>query len=142
MLHEDGDETVEVLLFAASGDEALTEAFDRAERFDLTVVNDAETALDRMRSGEVPPPQLLLMEFEGDGEGVELLQTVKADEQLRRIPVITISDSPTACEQSYDEQANAHVERPADPDGFDEAVDRIESFWVRAATLPPVTNDS
>jgi CheY-like chemotaxis protein len=135
-------ETVDVLLFAVTGDEALVDAFDRADRFDLTVVNDADAALDRMRSGEFPPPQLLLMEFEGDGEGMKLLQTVKDDEKLRRIPVITISDSPTACERSYAEQANAHVERPSDPDGFDEAVDRIESFWVRAATLPPLTNDS
>ena len=132
---------VDVLLFAATGDEALAEAFDRADRFQLTVVNSAEAALDRM-SGEVPPPQLLLMEFEGDGEGMELLRTVKDDERLRRIPVITISDTSDACELSYDQHANAHVERPTDAAGFDEAVERIESFWVRAATLPPVTNDS
>lgn len=132
---------VDVLLFAATGDEALAEAFDRAERFQLTVVNSAEVALDRM-SGEVPPPQLLLVEFEGDGEGMELLRAVKDDEGLRRIPVITISDTSGACELSYDQHANAHVERPSDPEGFDEAVERIESFWVRAATLPPITNDS
>jgi hypothetical protein len=121
MSHVDEDETeVDVLLFAPTGDEALTDAFDRGERFQLTVVNDADVALDRIRSGEFPPPQLLLMEFDGGSDSVELLQTVKDDEMLRRIP----------------------VERPSDPDGFDEVVDRIESFWVRAATLPPLTNDS
>jgi CheY-like chemotaxis protein len=133
---------VDVLLYAATGDDALAAAFDRAERFHLTVVTDADEALDRMRRGEVPPPQLLLMEFEGDGDGMELLRTVKDDEQLRRLPVITISDSSSACELSYDQHANAHVERASDPAGFDEAVERIESFWVRAATLPPLTNDS
>lgn len=142
MLHEDVDEAVDVLLFAVTGDEALAEAFDRAERFRLTVVNSADAALDRMQSDEHPSPQLLLVEFEGDGKGLDLLQSVKDDAELRRIPVITVTDSQIACEQSYDKQANAHVERPSDPDGFDEAVDRIESFWVRAATLPPVTNDS
>jgi DNA-binding response OmpR family regulator len=134
--------TVEVMLFAATGDEALAEAFGRVERFRLTVVESVDAALEQLQDGEVPPPQLLLVEFEGDGDGMDLLRAVKDDATLRLLPVITIGDSPDACELSYDQRANAHVERPADAAGFDDAVERIESFWTRAATLPSVTNDS
>lgn len=133
---------VEVMLVAATGDEALVEAFGRVERFQLTVVESVDAALEQLRNGEVPPPQLLLVEFEGDGDGMDLLRAVRDDPTLRRLPVITIGDSADACERSYDQQANAHVERPSDADGFDDAVERIESFWTRAATLPSVTNDS
>ncbi|SEP22576.1 hypothetical protein SAMN04487948_12325 [Halogranum amylolyticum] len=136
------DTEVDVLLFTATGDGALANAFDRADRFDLAVATPTDATLDRLQNGEVPPPQLLLVEFEGDGDGMELLQLVNADETLRRLPIITIGDTPNARELSYDQRANAHVERPSDPDEFDEAVERIESFWVRAATLPPLTDDS
>lgn len=130
---------VPVLLFAPTGDDELAAAFDRADRFELTVATDVDTALDALH-GEEPPPQLLVMEFEGEGEASRLLQTIKDDGRLRRLPVVTISDDDDACVHSYDQRANAHVERPSTPAAFDDAVRRIESFWTRTATLPPQTD--
>ena len=67
-----------------------------------------------------------------------VLETVKADPTLRRIPVIvlTTSSSDADIEGSYDRGANAFVTKPSDLAGWNDALERIERFWMELAALP------
>ena len=70
--------------------------------------------------------------------GHDVLDTIKADPRLRRIPVIvlTTSSSDADIEGSYDRGANAFVTKPSDLAGWNDALQRVERFWIDLATLP------
>ena len=72
-------------------------------------------------------------------DGRELLSVIKADPNLRRIPVVILTTS--AAEQdilrSYDLHANCYVTKPVDLEQFIAVVRSVESFWFTVAKLPP-----
>jgi CheY-like chemotaxis protein len=70
--------------------------------------------------------------------GREVLAAVKADEQLKTIPVIvfTTSGADSDVLLSYGAHANAYVTKPIDLDAFEQAVDRIRQFYGELVQLP------
>jgi CheY-like chemotaxis protein len=115
--------------------EALRQASvsDEIER-----VTDGETALARLRGGS-PLPGLVLLDLNlprMDGRAV--LAEVKADPQLREIPVIvlTTSSAPADIAFAYGHHANSYVRKPLGLDALIEAAAAIRDFWLRTATLP------
>ena len=71
--------------------------------------------------------------------GREVLQAIKTDPELRRIPVIvwTTSKSERDVSAAYDLQANCYVTKPSDLDAFFRVIDMAQHFWFDIAVLPP-----
>ena len=64
---------------------------------------------------------------------------VKADPDLRRIPVVVLTTSGAEQDilESYNLHANCYVRKPVDLDAFIEVVRSIDSFWLAIVKLPP-----
>ena len=69
-----------------------------------------------------------------------MLAEVKADVNLRTIPVIVLTTSQADEDvlKSYQLHANAYVTKPVDFDGFIEAIRQIDHFFVSVVQLPAV----
>lgn len=102
----------------------------------LEVATDGEKALTRLRQtgdhSDAARPDLILLDLNLPGmSGHELLEDVKSDSELRRIPVVilTSSEAEEDVTKSYDRYANAYVTKPVDLDGISKVVRSIDGFW-------------
>lgn len=89
---------------------------------------------------DAPRPDLILLDLNlPRKDGRQVLAEVKADEDLRRIPVVilTTSSSDEDIIRSYNLHANSYVTKPVDLDQFVRVVKSIEDFWLTIVTLPP-----
>lgn len=137
---------IEVLLVEDDqGDILLTrEAFDLNKvRNRLHVVNDGEQALAFLRRedgyADVPRPDLMLLDLNLPRmDGMEVLEAVKADSELRTIPVVilTTSEAEEDIIRSYRLHANAYVSKPVDFEQFIRVVRQIDDFFVTVVKLP------
>jgi len=68
-----------------------------------------------------------------------VLAEIKADTDLRRIPVVVLTASQAEEDilRTYDLQANCYVTKPVDLDQFIKVVQSIETFWLTIVRLPP-----
>ncbi|MCM3922728.1 response regulator [Frankia sp. AiPs1] len=85
-------------------------------------------------------PDLILLDLNlPRRDGREVLAELKADVDLRSIPVVvlTASAAETDVVTCYDLQANAYVTKPANLDQFAEVVRRIDEFFLTEVRLPP-----
>jgi CheY-like chemotaxis protein len=138
---------VEILLAEDNpGDAKLTrKALDQGKIINnLHVVTDGVEALEYLRQeGEYadnPRPDLMLLDLNMPRkDGREVLQEIKTDPDLRRIPVVvmTSSEAEEDIVQSYDLHANAYLTKPIDFDGFLDVVGSIEEFWLSVVKMPP-----
>lgn len=110
----------------------------------LSVVSDGVEAMAFLRRqgkyAESPRPDLILLDLNlPKKDGREVLVEVKADENLRRIPVVvlTTSDSEKDILRSYNLHANCYITKPVDLDKFITVVKSIEDFWLTIVKLPP-----
>jgi CheY-like chemotaxis protein len=73
--------------------------------------------------------------------GREVLTAVKADEQLRTIPVVVFSTSAVQSDvlASYSAHANAYVTKPIDLDAFQRVITDIHGFYGDLVTRAPQT---
>lgn len=137
---------MEVLLVEDNpGDVRLTqEAFKDGRVFvNLTVAMDGVEAIDILRhKGEhnnKPRPDLILLDLNlPKKNGREVLEEIKADDDLKRIPVIvmTTSKAEQDIHRAYNLNANCYVTKPVDLDEFLNVVKSIEDFWLTIVTLP------
>jgi CheY-like chemotaxis protein len=72
-------------------------------------------------------------------DGREVLEEIKADPNLRRIPVVvlTTSEAEKDIVNSYELHANAYITKPVELDRFIDIVQSIENFWLTIVKLPP-----
>ena len=138
---------IEILLVEDNpGDVRLTqEAVREAKiRNRLNVVNDGEQAIAYVRRqgafADRPRPDLILLDLNlPRKDGREVLQELKSDPDLHRIPVVVLTSS--AAEQdilrTYDLYANAYVTKPVDLEQFMNVVSSIQDFWLNIVKLPP-----
>jgi CheY-like chemotaxis protein len=84
------------------------------------------------------PDAILLSLSDTRGDGHDLLKRIKADENLRRIPVLVLSGSDAADDvhKTYSLHANCYIRKPARLEEFVELVRCIERFWFGIVTLP------
>jgi CheY-like chemotaxis protein len=111
---------------------------------EMTVVNDGVEALAYLRGeGEYAHallPDLILLDLKMPKKsGLEVLTEIKADEILRRIPVIvlTTSDAPDDILRAYDLQASCYITKPADLEEFVRVMGLIKDFCLTVVKLPP-----
>lgn len=85
-------------------------------------------------------PDLVLLDLNLPRKaGLEVLEEMKADPSLRRIPVVvlTTSDAERDILSSYDLHANAYIKKPVDFEQFVSVVRQIDEFFVSVVILPP-----
>ena len=138
---------VEILLVEDNpGDVRLTqEALEEGKVINnLHVVGDGVEALAFLRrEGEyahVPRPDVILLDLNlPKKDGREVLAEVKADQNLRRIPVVilTVSKAEEDILRTYDLHANCYIAKPLDLDQFIKVVKAIEDFWLTIVKLAP-----
>ena len=138
--------TIDVLLVEDDpGDVLMTpEAFEHNKVANtLNVVSDGVSALEYLRKeGEhanASTPDLILLDLNLPRmDGREVLQALKADEELRSIPVVvlTTSEAEDDVVRSYALHANAYVTKPVDFDAFITIVRQIDEFFVEVVRLP------
>lgn len=110
----------------------------------LHVVKDGVEALAFLRRegvhADAPRPDLILLDLNlPKKSGREVLEVIKRDDGLKRIPVVvlTTSDAKTDIVQVYDLHANCFITKPVDLEDFMQVVRRIEEFWFSIVQLPP-----
>ena len=139
-------ESIEVLLVEDDpGDVVLIqEAFeDNKVRNRLHCVSDGVDALRFLRRqdefADAPRPDLILLDLNlPRKDGREVLEEIKSDEILKRIPVVVLTTSKAEEDvlRSYKLHANAYVTKPVDFDRFIEVVRQIDEFFVTVVKLP------
>ena len=141
---------VDILLVEDNpGDERLTrEALKEGKVFsNLYWVKDGVEAMEFLRrdgkySG-VPRPDIILLDLNlPKKDGREVLQEIKNDEHLRRIPVVVLTTSKAEEDviRTYNLHANCYVTKPVDLEKFIVVVKSIDVFWLTVVTLPPNGN--
>lgn len=120
----------------------ITEALERSQQPpQLQVAGDGQEALDMLTADGSTPPDLILLDLNMPRmDGRQALAAIKADEQLRAIPVVvfTTSDAEADVLASYQRHANAYVTKPLDLDAMENVVEQIGRFYTDvSALLPP-----
>ena len=137
---------IEILLVEDNpGDVRLTqEALGEAKvRNNLAVARDGVEALQYLRR-ETPfeaatRPDLILLDLNlPRKDGREVLAEIKADADLRRLPVVVLTTSSAEKDvlESYNLYANCYITKPVDLDQFVRIVSSIEDFWLTIVKLP------
>ncbi len=137
---------VEILLIEDNpGDARLTqEALKEGRvRNNLHIVYDGEEATDflfkRKQYQNAPRPDLIILDLNlPKKNGQEVLAEIKADDNLKSIPVIvlTISKAEQDIIKSYNLHANCFLIKPIDLNKFFDVVRSIEDFWLTLVKLP------
>ncbi len=140
---------IEILLVEDSpSDTDLTlEALrDFKVRNHVNVVEDGVQALQFLhRQGsfaQAPRPDLIMLDLNlPRKDGRQVLSEIKADEDLRTIPVVVLTTSRAEQDilRAYELNANCYITKPVDFNQFLDVVRSIESFWLCVVTLPSAT---
>jgi len=137
---------IEILLVEDSPSDALMtqEAFDNSKLLNtIHVVDNGVDALAFLRREgpytQKPRPDLILLDLNLPRmDGREVLQAVKADDDLKTIPVVVLTSSRDEEDvmKSYGLHANCYVTKPIEFDKLVEVVRSINQFWFSVVTLP------
>jgi len=137
LLVEDDSRDVELTLNALSEYNLANE---------IAIARDGAEALDYLyRRGafaQRPPgsPVVILLDLKMPKlDGVEVLRQLKADEQMRLIPIVILTSSRESrdLEECYRLGVNAYVVKPVRFTGFVEAVKQLGVFWALINEPPP-----
>lgn len=112
----------------------------------LQVVSDSEEALAYLRREGVYPerrqtssPDVIVLDLPLlQLNGLELLQHLKQDPQLKCLPIIVLATSPCADEvrQVYAAGANAYLRKPEECSRFAEVMGHLGRFWLETVEFP------
>ncbi len=140
-------EAIEILLVEDSpGDVRLTQEALKDSKLlnNLSVVSDGVQAMAFLRRqgaySEAPRPDLILLDLNlPKKDGRQVLQEIKSDEDLLRIPVVilTTSNNEKDILITYNLHANCYISKPVDFVQFITVVKSIEHFWFSIVKLPP-----
>ncbi len=146
MLNRDLGRPVHLLLVEDSpSDVMMTREALREGRVlhELHVATDGEVAMAILRRqgahADAPRPDLIILDLNlPKMDGREVLAELKADADLRSIPVVVLTTSAAEEDilQSYQLHANCYVTKPVGFDRFLAVVRGIEDFWLCLVQLP------
>jgi two-component system, chemotaxis family, response regulator Rcp1 len=109
----------------------------------LSVVGDGEEAMEflhrRGRYPGVPRPALVLLDLNlPRKDGLEVLQEMKSDPSLKRIPVLVLTSSSSVRDvnKAYDLGANSYLMKAGALDEIYDLIRSIEHYWLRLSALP------
>jgi chemotaxis family two-component system response regulator Rcp1 len=109
----------------------------------LSVVSDGEEALEFLRRkgrhANAPRPTLMLLDLNlPRKDGLEVLQEMKADPLLKRIPVMVLTSSSSVRDvnSAYDLGANSYLKKAGALDEIYDLMSSIEHYWLQLSALP------
>jgi two-component system, chemotaxis family, response regulator Rcp1 len=110
---------------------------------EVTVVEDGIEALAFLRRAgkyaEAARPDLILLDLNlPKKDGREVLEEIKQDGNLRKIPVVVLTTSAAERDilRAYNLHANCYITKPVDLEQFMRVVQLIEDFWLTIVKLP------
>ncbi len=127
------------------GDVRLTEeAFRESKiRNQFHAVEDGVEALDFLHQegkyADAPHPDVILLDLNlPRKDGREVLEEIKSDEKLQRIPVVVLTTSSAEEDiiRTYNLHANCYINKPVDLEQFLKVVQTINEFWLNIVVLP------
>jgi CheY-like chemotaxis protein len=112
----------------------------------LRRVCDGDEALDYLykrgayENAQIAPhPSIILLDLNLPGtDGREVIQQVKQDDHLKRIPIVvlTTSNSPQDIQTCYSYGANSYLIKPMGIKKFKETVSVLCEYWLKTVILP------
>jgi CheY-like chemotaxis protein len=143
---------VEILLVDDNpGDVELTKVALRDAKIvnEIHVARDGAEALAFLRGegefGDAPRPDLVLLDLRMPKvDGFQVLAEMRADEELRRIPVVVMSSSSAEKDlaRAYDAQISAYLVKPSSYDDYFNAIRAVKELWFHVVALPPKTRSA
>lgn len=112
----------------------------------VITVNDGVEAMDyllcRDKFKERAPknPAVILLDIKMPRmNGIEVLEAIRKNDKLKRIPVVILTSSREEPDliKSYELGVNAYVVKPVDFNQFIDAVKQVGVFWALINELPP-----
>jgi two-component system response regulator len=129
--------------YRAMARDALVEGRDAT---DLRLATDGADLMaylhrtGRWESALAPRPALIVLDaaLPGEPAGLEAIQEIKQDPQLKRIPVLALGadDDAEAVERAYDAGANTYLVKPVTFLALVKLVKVITEYWLQTAELP------
>ncbi len=120
---------------------------DRGISGTVHFVQTGEQALDwlHQRDGfaDAPRPDLVLLDLNLPAtNGHTVLEEIKSDPRLKRLPVVVLTGSQSEDDliESYEAGANACLIKPVDPEEFADRIQTLAEFWSGTVTLPSVSD--
>lgn len=101
----------------------------------VEVARDGEEALayiEKWKAGK-PRPLVILLDLKlPKVSGLEFLENLKAEPELKTIPVVvlTTSSDTTDVKRAYELGANSYIVKPVDFEKFVEVASHIELYWL------------
>ena len=92
-----------------------------------------------------PRPDLILVDWHLPKiDGPEVIQAIKTDPSLRRIPIVvlTSSSSEQDIRRSYELGASSYFIKPMTFDSLVEAVNTLGEYWFHIVELPPANDNA
>ena len=134
LLIEDNPDHVELILKALRDNNVLNE---------VHVVASGEEAIDflyqRGACANAARPGLVLLDIKLPGmDGIEFLRRIKADPELKCIPVVMLTTSAGEEEivESYNCGANSYIVKPVDFEQFVKVIKELKLYWAVVNSLP------
>ena len=126
LLVEDNPGDVELTMEALS---------DSVIPMNIIVASDGVEAMEMLRNPteEKPRPDFILLDLNMPRkDGKQVLKEVKADSDLKSIPIVvmTTSSSEEDIHSSYGNHAAAYVKKPVGLAGFIDLANAIDNFWL------------
>ena len=112
------------LMFVENGEELMDYLYHRGSYAD---------------AAQYPLPGLILLDLNmPKKDGREALAEIKADPQLRRIPVVILTTSTAERDilRSYDLGVNSYITKPVTFQGLAEALKILNQYWFQLVKLP------
>ncbi|QLK25283.1 response regulator [Natrinema zhouii] len=143
------DKPIDVLLVEDDDGDVrlLREAFDQLDiETRIRVASDGEQAVTLLtdRGDEQRAvPDLVLLDLDLPRmNGLELLETLAAEPELARLPVLVLTKSTSVADvhASYELAANAYLTKPTTTEGYVKMVNAVAEFWFRRAALPSIAS--
>ncbi len=115
---------------------------------DLRVVEDGEQLLDylyrrgRYENEEAPRPGLILLDLNMPRkDGREALREIKADPNLRSIPIVVLTTSKAEEDiyRTYDLGVNSFITKPVTFEGLVQVMKVLGRYWFEIVELPTNT---
>jgi CheY-like chemotaxis protein len=113
---------------------------------ELRFVGDGEELLEYLRregryagEGQAPRPGLVLLDLNMPRkDGREALREIKADPELRRIPVVVMTTSKAEEDifRSYDSGASSYITKPVTFDRLVDLMKTMGQYWIEFVELP------
>lgn len=94
---------------------------------------------------EYPLPALILLDLKMPGmTGLQLLQWMRTNREVRRVPVVVLTNdaTPSSVNAAYDLSANSYLVKPGDPNEVARMVEAIQRYWMELNEPPPLVMEA